>query len=277
MFIIASNITTRTRKVAEALQPPAESADAQARQGVERERAAFLGNLAKQCVAAGADALDVNLQQKRDRPEVMEFAVRAIQDAVDCQLCLSANRADTLEAGLRECKRPAIVNYVSMDERRLREILPVAAYYNAELVLLISDPVAPSMAEDAVKAAAVLVGAANEAGIPNDRLMLDPGVLHVTTEMGQRHSRMLLELLPALEETFEPAIRTACWISNVSAAAPRRLRPAIDNAFLATLGGLGLSAAFMDVLNKDTMRTRRLISVFRNEVIYADAEVERVT
>lgn len=262
--------------MADALQPPAaESGDAQARQRVEHERAAVLAEVARQCVAAGADALDINLQQKRDRPEVMEFAVKAIQAAVDCQLCLSANRADTLEAGLRECKRPPIVNYVSMDERRLREILPLAAYYNAELVLLVSDPVAPSRAEDAVKAAAVLVGAANEGGIPNERLLLDPGVLHVTAEMGQYHSRMLLDLLPALAETFEPPIRTTCWIDNVSAAAPRRLRPAIDSAFLAMLGGLGLSSAFVDVLNREMMRTSRLISVFRNEVIYADAEVER--
>ena len=264
MFIIANNITTRSRKVVSALQ------------AADGERAAFLGGLAKECIAAGADALDINLQQRKDRPEVMEAAVKAVQSAVDCQLCLSANRADTLEAGLRECKRPAIVNYVSMDERRLREILPLAAYYDAYLVLLVADPVAPSRAEDAVKQAAVLVGAANEAGIPNDRLMLDPGVLHVTTEMGQRHSQMLIELLPALAEAFDPPIRTVCWVNNVSAAAPRKVRPAMDNAFLAMLGGLGLSAAFLDVLNKEAMRTRRLVGVFRNEVIYADAEVERV-
>jgi hypothetical protein len=107
MLAIANNITTRNRKIAEALRPrPAESVSQRAGDRIKKERAEFLRRLAGQCVAAGADILDINLQQRYDKPEVMEFVIEVVQEIVSCQLCLSSNSADTLEAGLRACKRP---------------------------------------------------------------------------------------------------------------------------------------------------------------------------
>jgi cobalamin-dependent methionine synthase I len=276
MLAIANNITTRNRKIAEALRPrPAESISQRAGDRIKEERAEFLHHLARQCVAAGADILDINLQQRYDKPEVMEFVIGRVQEVVSCQLCLSSNSADTLEAGLRACQRPPIVNYISLDGKKLEQVLPLAARYGAEVILLTADPAPPGDVEDTLKSAAVLVGAANESGISNDRIIIDPGVLHVTHETGQRHAKTLLELLPALTEVFEPPVRTTCWINNVSAGAPRRLRPAINNTFLTMLAGLGLSSAFVDVFAKETMRTIRLLRILRNEVIYSDREIEQ--
>lgn len=275
MLAIASNITTRNRRVSEALKPrPAESISQKAADRVKKERIDFLQELASDCIEAGADILDINLQQRYDEPEIMKFAVETVQGAVDCQLCLSSNRADTLEAGLRACKRPPIVNYVSLDKEKLEEILPLIARYKAEVILSVIGSTALNSTEDILKSAAVLVGAANESGISNKRIIIDPGALHVTSDMGQRHTKTLLELLPALSEVFDPPIRTTCWINNVSAGAPRRLRPAINNTFLAMLAGVGLSSAFVDALNRDTMRTVRLIRIFRDDAIYSDRDVE---
>jgi hypothetical protein len=41
------------------------------------------------------------------------------------------------------------------------------------------------------------------------------------------------------------------------------------------LGGVGLSSAFVDVLNKDIMRTIRLIKILKDETIYSDRYIER--
>jgi cobalamin-dependent methionine synthase I len=194
---------------------------------------------------------------------------------VDCQLCLSSRKAETLKAGLRACRRPPIVNYISLDKERLEDTLPIAARYGAEVILLIADPIAPSDVEDVLKSASVLVGAANESGIPNTSIIIDPGVLHVTTDIGQSYAKHLLELLPALSEAFDPPLRTTCWVNNASAGAPRRLRPAINSTFLAMLSGVGLSSAFVDVLNKDIMRTIRLIKIIKDEAIYSDRDVEK--
>ncbi|MDP2953720.1 MAG: dihydropteroate synthase [Chloroflexota bacterium] len=275
MFAIANNITTRNRRIAEALRlRPAEEASPRAAASIEKQRAELVRSLAKQCVAAGADALDINLQWRYDKPEVMRWAVERAQEVVSVPLCLSAHRADTVEAGLRACRRPPIVNHVSLDKEKLEKILPLAARHDATVVLLLTDPAAPGSPEDILKTAAILVGAANESGIPNERIWLDPGALHITTEMGQRHARTILELVPSLRESFGPAVGITCWISNVSVGVPRRWRPNVENAFLAMLAGSGLSSAFVNVLGRDTVRTVRLIKVLRNEVIYSDREIE---
>ncbi len=276
MLAIASNITTRNRNVSEALRPrTAESISPKAAVRIKKDRANFLQELAKQCVAAGADVMDVNLQQKLDEPEIVKFAVETIQDAVDCQLCLSSRKAETLKTGLKACRRPPIVNYISLSKERLEETLPIVAQYSAEVILLIADPLAPSSTEEILKSASVLVGAANESGIPNSNIILDPGVLHVTSDIGQSYAKTLLELLPALSETFDPPLRTTCWINNASAGAPRRLRPVINNTFLAMLAGVGLSSAFVDVLDKETMRAIRLIKILKDEAIYSDRDIEK--
>jgi cobalamin-dependent methionine synthase I len=275
MLVIANNITTRNRRVSEALKlRAAESISHRVADRIIKERIDFLQGLARDCVKAGADILDINLQQRQDGPEMMKFAVETIQGAVDCQLCLSSNRADTLEAGLRTCRRPPIVNYVSLNEEKLKEILPLVARYKAEVILNISDPTALSSTEDTLKSSAVLAGAANEYGISNKHIFLDPGVLHVTSDVGQRHIKTLLELIPAFFEIFDPPIRTTSWINNVSAGAPRRLRPVINNIFLAMLAGVGLSSAFVDALNRETMRTMRLIRILRDDAIYTDRDAE---
>jgi len=275
MLAIASNITTRNRVVSKTLKlRPAESISQKAADRVKKERIDFLQELASDCIEAGADVLDINLQQRYDEPEIMKFAVETVQGAVDCQLCLSSNKVDTLEAGLKACKRPPIVNYVSLDSEKLKDILPLIARYKAEVILVVSSPTALNSTEDILKAAAVLVGAANESGISNKRIIIDPGVLHVTSDAGQRHAKTLLELLPAFSEIFDPPIRTTAWINNVSAGAPRRLRPVINNAFLAMLSGVGLSSVFVDALNRGTMRTVRLIRILRDDAIYSDRDVE---
>lgn len=276
MLAIANNMTTRNRKVAEALRPhTAESISAKAAERYKKERTDLLQSLASQCVKAGADIIEINLQQRYDEPEIMKFAVETVQKATDRQLCLSSRNASTLKAGLRACWRPPVVNYISLSEERFEETLPIAARYGAEIILLIADPTAPSTIDDILKSAAVLVGAANESKIPNNNIYLDPGVLHVTSDFGQHYSRILLELLPSLADIFDPPVKTTCWINNISAGAPRRLRPIINNTFLAMLGGAGLSSAFVDVLNKDTMRTIRLIKMLKDETIYSDHELER--
>jgi len=267
MFLIANNVTTRKRAVSQIFR--------QARAKSYLSNAIIrLQELTKQCVNAGADALEINIQQYHDQPEAMEFAINTIQHVTDIQLCLSTNNAEALEAGLHACKRPPIANYLSIDETRLKEMLPAIARHGAGVVLLVSDPAAPGDAREMLEKTAILVGAANEAGIPNDRMLVDPGLLHVTSDAGQRHLVEVLEFLRALPDAIESPVRSTCWLANSSAGAPNRLRPTIEAALLPMLAGTGLSSVFLDVLRKENRRTGRLIKIFNNETVYSDSEVE---
>ena len=115
---------------------------------------------------------------------------------------------------------------------------------------------------------------ANEAGIPDARIMVDPGLIHVTGDIGQRHLGQVFEFLRALPDATEPAVKSTVWLANSSAGAPRRLRPAIEIALLPMLAGYGLGAVFLNILQRLNRRTARLINIFSNEVVYSDSQVE---
>lgn len=151
--------------------------------------------------------------------------------------------------------------------------MTLAAKYGTEVVLLVSEPVMPGDARQMLGRAAVLAGAANNAGISNDRIILDPGIFHVTKEPGQRHLVEVMEFLRGIPAAVEPVVRTTCWIGNSSTGAPPRLRPVIETSLLALLSGIGLSSVFLDVLKKENRRAIRLLKIFNNEEVYADSSL----
>ncbi len=269
MFLIASNITTRNPKLARILrQAKSDGWDAHG------QSAAVIRELAQECAGRGANALAIDVQQHSDEPEAVKFVVEAVQRSTDLQLCLSSNKPDVLRAGLNICKRPPIVNYLAIEESRLREVLPAAASSGAGLVLLVSDPAAPGDAREMLQKAAILVGAANAEGIPNDRLFVDPGVIHITSELGQRHSVEVLEFLRELPRAMDPAVRSTCWLTSSSSGAPAGKRAVIETSMLYTLAGAGLSSVFMDVLRRENQRALRLVRIFQNDLVYSDGDTE---
>ncbi|NWF77773.1 MAG: dihydropteroate synthase [Chloroflexi bacterium] len=269
MFVIANNITTRNSVVNQIFR------QAKAGGWVKNQQAIImLQDLTEQCITTGADALEINIQQYHDLPEAMKFAVNAVQETTNLQLCLSTNSAEALEAGLRACKRPPLINYISIDEAKLRQMLPLIANHGASVVLLVSTPTAPTDAHEMLRKTAILVGAANEVGIPNDSIFVDPGLIHITSDMGQRHLTEVMEFLRVLPDATEPPVKSTCWLANCSAGAPKRLRPAIETTLLPMLAGTGLSSVFLDVLQRENRRALRMIKIFNNEVIYSNSEAE---
>ena len=200
------------------------------------------------------------------------FAVETIQKVTNRQICISTNNITTLEAGLRACERPPIVN-LKPDEK-LQEMLFLAAKYKAGVVLLISDPADPLDARQMLKKAAILVGACKETGISEENIFIDPGIFHITKEAGQRHMNEIIEFMQGIPEVFDGPIRTTCWVENGSAGAPANLRPYINSVLLAFLAGAGLSSVFINVLRQENRRTLHLLKVLRNEEIYADKIID---
>jgi len=269
MFLIANNITTRDEKIKRIFRQAKDAA-----WSTGSEPAKKLKELAQQCITAGAGALEINSQQRYDQPEAMEFAVNVVSQVADIKLCLSTNNPDALMVGLWACKKPPLVNYISLSETRLREMMPFIAKHGASVVFMVSDPSATTDASEMLRKTAILVGAANELGIPNDDIFVDPGLIHVTSDVGQRHLVEVMEFLRALPTVVDSPVRSTCWLVNSSAGAPRRLRPVIETMVLPMLAGAGLSSVFLDILRRDNRRAVRLIKIFQNEVVYSDSEVE---
>lgn len=74
MLTISNNISARNPKVRQVLW--------RLKRGIWRHHQApetILKELADRCTAAGADVLEINIQQYYDRPETMGFAVNTVQ------------------------------------------------------------------------------------------------------------------------------------------------------------------------------------------------------
>ena len=96
-------------------------------QAIDKRDAKFIQNLAIVQVEAGSHLLDVNTGPGRDDSAGdMAWLVRTIQDAVDVRLSIDTPSLKVQQAGLRECKREALVNSTTAEQKRMEKLFPVA-------------------------------------------------------------------------------------------------------------------------------------------------------
>lgn len=132
MLVIANNLNFSQRRIASLFRErPAEMSSPGATTLLNWKREQLLQEIARRCLAAGADILEINLQRQRLKKDVLRFAVEAVQQVADCQLCLSSDDAEALELAVPACRRPPLLNYVALEENRLKRILPLAARHGA--------------------------------------------------------------------------------------------------------------------------------------------------
>ncbi|RJQ42361.1 MAG: dihydropteroate synthase DHPS [Gaiellales bacterium] len=231
--------------------------------------------LAQECTEAGADLLDINLgPARKGGPELMEWVVNAVQEASDLQLCLDTSNHEAMEAGIKACKKPPLLNSFSAQPDKLENILPLAARYDCEIIGLTMSTHIPLDADERIAVAYEIVAAANELGITNDRIWIDPIILPIGVEVGQAHAVAVQEVLRMLPEVFDPNVQTTCGLSNTSNGAPDELRGVIEQAFVPMLAACGMTSAIVNAKDKELMRTIRLIKDFKNEALYSVSDAE---
>jgi 5-methyltetrahydrofolate corrinoid/iron sulfur protein methyltransferase len=98
---------------------------------------------------------------------------------------------------------------------------------------------------------------ANELGIPNENVWVDPILLPISTAgEGQRFTVLNLEFLNILEDVL-PGIKSTVGLSNTSNGVPDQLRPHLNRAYLVMLERNKLYSAIADPLDKETMSLAR--------------------
>jgi 5-methyltetrahydrofolate corrinoid/iron sulfur protein methyltransferase len=132
----------------------------------------------------------------------------------------------------------------------------------------------PIDADERIAIAYELVAAANAAGVPNERIWIDPIILPIGVEVGQAHAVAVQAVLTALPELFEEPVQTTCGLSNTSNGAPDELRSSIERAFLPMLAACGMTSAILNAKDKEMMRTVRLINALQNQSLYSVSDAD---
>jgi len=230
------------------------------RAAIEARDAKFLQDLARRQVEAGAGVVDLNIgPQKKLGAEIMPWLVEAVQQVTDVPLSLDTTNLAAMEAGLRKCAHPAMLNSASADPARLDCVMQLAAKYGARVIALTMgvDGIPTTADGRAGIALDALLPAAEAAGLPVEDVYLDPLVL--TVNCNQDVARESVEAIRMFKMLADPPPTTVVGLSNISNGCPPETRPLINRTMLVMVLGAGLDSAIADPLDAVQMEWIRIV------------------
>ncbi|MDP7415847.1 MAG: dihydropteroate synthase [Dehalococcoidales bacterium] len=208
--------------------------------------------LAKAEVESGVDYLDLNIGPARKAGgELMEWVVNTVQEAESRPLSLDTTNLVAMEAGLKVAKSKPVINSVSLQPDRMEQGLRLAKQYNADLIsLLWGAEGMPRDANERAMHAVNFVYQANEMGIPNENIWIDPIASPVSVEINQ--VKALIEFMAMLAD-IAPGCKSVVGLSNISNGTPTHLRPWLNRTYLIMMLKHGLHSAIVDAFDTDLM------------------------
>jgi len=222
-----------------------------------RERnAGPIEEMAKEETKAGIDLIDLNIgPARRGGDELMAWTVETVQNVTDKMLSLDTTNLDAMEAGLKIKKNNVLMNSVSLQTSRIDRGLEMAAKYDADMIgLLWSNEGMPRDVNERAMHTVDFVYRANEAGIPNERIWIDPIASPVSVEINQ--VKACVEFMGMLAE-IAPGCKSTVGLSNVSNGAPDKLRCWLNRTYMIMLVRHGLYSAIVDSFDEDLIKIAR--------------------
>lgn len=197
----------------------------------------------------GMDYIDINLgPAKKDGHELMPWVVQVVQEVVDdVPLALDTSNIDAIEAAIKVCKLPPLINSIMCRPERYERMIPIAAEHNSDFIALLWGPEGLPRDENERAALCVeLLYAANEAGIPNEKIWVDGIVTPVNIQQPQLISLMNFQ---AMLQDIAPGAKSTCGLSNISNGPPEHLRPILNQTYMVMLERYGMYSVIADPLD----------------------------
>jgi 5-methyltetrahydrofolate corrinoid/iron sulfur protein methyltransferase len=197
----------------------------------------------------GMDYIDINLgPAKKDGHELMPWVVEVVQEVVDdVPLALDTSNIDAIAAAAPKCKMRPLINSIMCRPERYEKMIPIAADTGADFIALMWGPEGLPRDENERAALCVeLIYAANEAGIPNEKIWVDGIVTPVNIQQPQLIS--LLEFQAMLPD-IAPGVKSTCGLSNISNGPPEHLRGILNQTYMIMLARRGMYSVIADPLD----------------------------
>jgi len=224
-----------------------------------------LQELARRVEQAGARLVDINPGYLAPRHlDRMAFMVEAVQEATDLRLILDSPNARALARGLEVCRKPPILNACTLEDEKLREILPLAAAHQTDLVLLLLDARSfPAVTlEGKITLAVELRELALAAGLKDEQLIFDPVLPNLSWPDAWEQTRAVVKTVRLLAggEILQTPARAMVGLSNLRSGLRHTYPVRVEEAALGVLAGAGLEIALVDVMQPGLMETVRVIN-----------------
>lgn len=216
---------------------------------IEEKNADWIRDLAKRQTDGGAEYIDVCSSVVEGDVEVLKWLIDLVQEVSDAKICIDSPSAKSCVEAIPFCKKPGIINSVSMEGSKIDTVFPVIADTDWECIaLLCGDSGIPETVEERMEIFAQIMEKAKEYNIPPSRLHIDPLVISLGTN--SESFSIFAEVTRQVKAQY-PDIHVTSGLSNISFGLPSR--KTINQAFLILAMYAGMDCAIMDPTNRDML------------------------
>jgi cobalamin-dependent methionine synthase I len=208
----------------------------------------YIRTLVERQESAGAAFLDLNVDEisvkLAEQQAAMRFLVQMVAPLTPLPLAIDSSHVDIIAAGLEARTAAGAPNWMlnSASLERL-QALDLAADHSACVVATAAGESAmPDSADERVANAARVVAAAQQRGIPVERIFIDPLVFPISVD--SRYGEDCLAAIRRLRERYGTEIHITGGFSNVSFGMPQR--KLINDAFLLLAVEAGADSGIVD-------------------------------
>ncbi|MDR1320216.1 MAG: methyltetrahydrofolate cobalamin methyltransferase [Gracilibacteraceae bacterium] len=224
------------------------------KKAIQERNEEHIRECARKQAAAGADYIDVCASVAEDvEAKTLNWLIDLVQAETDTPICLDSPSPDSIIAALPRCRRPGLVNSVSMEGRKIEKIFPVIAGTRWNCVaLLCDDGGIPFTSEKRLAVFRQIMQKAEACKITPDRLFIDP---LVETLSGRETTLAVFTECAREIRAAYPDIHITSGLSNISFGLPAR--KLINQAFLVLALNAGMDSAIIDPTNRDALGLAR--------------------
>ena len=201
----------------------------------------LVGEMAEAQVEAGAAILDVNMGTNGiDEKEMMWKVVNELTLLTDTPLSIDSSYVEVIEAALRIYPGRALINSISMEQEKMKRLLPIAKKYGAMFILLpLSDEGLPKDIQEKKDIIHTVLEAAAEYELTPEDVIVDG--LVATIGANKMAAVETLETIRYCKH--ELGVATACGLSNISFGLPERAFVNSNFMAMAIMNGLTMAIA----------------------------------
>ena len=234
------------------------------------EGMAYLRSLVQRQVDAGADFLDLNVDEislkLEEQKEAMAWLVQTVQGVTEVPISVDSSNAETIAVGLEarnESKSRPMLNSASLERI---DALDLAVEHNSRVIVTAAGASGmPEDAEQRVANASRMVDSAMEKGIPASDIYIDPLIFPISVD--SRFGHHSFDAIRRLREKYGPDIHITGGMSNVSFGIPSRKW--INDVFMILAVEAGADSGIIDPV---TSRPDKVFAVDRTSRPYQLAE-----
>ncbi len=218
------------------------------KEAIEKRDGNFIQKLALSQAQAGASWLDVNAGTLPEKePEDLAWLAKVAQEVSDLPLCLDSANKDALAHAVKKVNKTPMINSISCEPDRLKEILPIASHHNCDVIALTMDGNGiPKDATARFKLTEKILKATRKSGLSDDKIYIDPLVTALAT--GTDSGIIAFETMKKIKLEF-PRVHFTMGLSNISFGLPNR--SVVNRTFMTLSMACGLDSAIMDPLDRE--------------------------